>query len=109
MWVFFVFVFVFVLFFQNKSYSKLDLNKTLHFVSQAVLVHTAETTRVRFFMDLLMDRGHPVMLVSNAGLGKSVLVSNKLSELSEDYAVSNVPFNYYTTSEMLQSEYFVFI
>ena len=44
------------------------------------------------------------MLVGNAGLGKSVLVGNKLSELSEDYAVSNVPFNYYTTSEMLQGE-----
>ena len=77
---------------------------SVFFHLQAVLVHTAETTRVRFFMDLLMDRGRPVMLVGNAGLGKSVLVGNKLSELSEDYAVSNVPFNYYTTSEMLQGE-----
>ncbi len=71
---------------------------------QAVLVHTAETTRVRFFMDLLMERGRPVMLVGNAGLGKSVLVGNKLAELSEDYMVTNVPFNYYTTSEMLQGK-----
>nr|P39057.1 RecName: Full=Dynein beta chain, ciliary [Heliocidaris crassispina]BAA00827.1 dynein beta-heavy chain [Heliocidaris crassispina] len=69
---------------------------------QAVLVHTNETTRVRFFMDLLMERGRPVMLVGNAGLGKSVLVGDKLSNLGEDSMVANVPFNYYTTSEMLQ-------
>ncbi|XP_071797739.1 dynein beta chain, ciliary isoform X1 [Asterias amurensis] len=69
---------------------------------QAVLVHTAETTRVRYFADLLMAKGRPVMLVSNAGLGKSVLVGDKLNALSEDYMVANVPFNYYTTSEMLQ-------
>ncbi|XP_071954573.1 dynein beta chain, ciliary-like [Antedon mediterranea] len=69
---------------------------------QAVLVHTAETTRVRFFVDLLMANGRPVMLVGNAGLGKSVLVGDKLNSLSEDYMVANVPFNYYTTSEMLQ-------
>ncbi|XP_072167681.1 dynein beta chain, ciliary [Diadema setosum] len=69
---------------------------------QAVLVHTNETIRVRFFMDLLMEKGRPVMLVGNAGLGKSVLVGNKLMNLEEDSMVANVPFNYYTTSEMLQ-------
>ena len=74
------------------------------FNPQAVLVHTAETTRVRYFTDLLMAKGRPVMLVSNAGLGKSVLVGDKLNALSEDYMVANVPFNYYTTSEMLQGK-----
>ncbi|XP_071813348.1 dynein beta chain, ciliary-like isoform X2 [Apostichopus japonicus] len=69
---------------------------------QAVLVHTAETTRLRFFMDMLMARGRPVMLVGNAGLGKSVLVGDKLLGLNDDYMVTNVPFNYYTTSAMLQ-------
>ena len=56
-------------------------------------------------MDLLMAKGRPVMLVSNAGLGKSVLVGDKLNALSEDYIVANVPFNYYTTSEMLQGKF----
>ncbi|XP_075210990.1 dynein heavy chain at 93AB [Lycorma delicatula] len=69
---------------------------------QAVLVHTAESIRIRFFVDLLMEKKHPVMLVGNAGCGKTVLVSEKLSNLSENYAVANVPFNFYTTSEMLQ-------
>ncbi len=69
---------------------------------QAVLVHTAETVRVKYFLDLLVDRRRPVMLVGNAGCGKTVLVNEKLSQLSENYMVANVPFNYYTTSEMLQ-------
>ncbi|XP_070581054.1 dynein beta chain, ciliary-like isoform X2 [Ptychodera flava] len=69
---------------------------------QAVLVHTTETIRLKFFMDLLMAHGRPVMLVGNAGLGKSVMVGDKLGNLSEDFMVANVPFNYYTTSAMLQ-------
>ncbi|XP_049809049.1 dynein beta chain, ciliary [Schistocerca nitens] len=69
---------------------------------QAVLVHTSESIRVRFFLDMLMEKRQPVMLVGNGGVGKTVLVSDKLCNLSENYAVANVPFNFYTTSEMLQ-------
>lgn len=69
---------------------------------QAVLVHTSESIRVRFFLDLLMTKKRPVMLVGNAGCGKTVLVNEKLQTLSENYAITNVPFNFYTTSEMLQ-------
>lgn len=49
-----------------------------------------------------MERKHPVMLVGNAGCGKTVLVGEKLAGLSENFAVTNVPFNFYTTSEMFQ-------
>uniref|UniRef100_A0A8C9JNR1 Dynein axonemal heavy chain 17 n=1 Tax=Panthera tigris altaica TaxID=74533 RepID=A0A8C9JNR1_PANTA len=45
---------------------------------QASLVHTTETTRIRYFMDLLMEKSWPVMLVGNAGTGKSVLMGDKL-------------------------------
>lgn len=69
---------------------------------QAVLVHTSESIRLRYFLDLLMDKKHPVMLVGNAGCGKTVLVNEKLQSLSENYAVTTIPFNFYTTSEMLQ-------
>ncbi|KAJ8736094.1 hypothetical protein PYW08_006750 [Mythimna loreyi] len=69
---------------------------------QAVLVPTAETIRVRFFLDLLMKNKHPVMLVGSAGSGKTVLVNEKLQGLSEAYAIQSIPFNFYTTSEMLQ-------
>lgn len=49
-----------------------------------------------------MDKRVPVMLVGNSGCGKTVLVSEKLTTLSENYAIANIPFNFYTTSEMLQ-------
>uniref|UniRef100_A0A7N8YQ50 Dynein, axonemal, heavy chain 9 n=1 Tax=Mastacembelus armatus TaxID=205130 RepID=A0A7N8YQ50_9TELE len=71
---------------------------------QACLVHTTETIRVRYFMDRLLERRRPVMLVGNAGTGKSVLVGDKLGSLDADkYMIKNVPFNYYTTSAMLQA------
>ncbi|XP_012590033.1 PREDICTED: dynein heavy chain 17, axonemal, partial [Condylura cristata] len=70
---------------------------------QASLVHTAETIRIRYFMDLLMEKSWPVMLVGNAGTGKSVLMGDKLESLNtDDYLVQAVPFNFYTTSAMLQ-------
>ncbi|XP_076856222.1 dynein axonemal heavy chain 9 [Brachyhypopomus gauderio] len=71
---------------------------------QACLVHTTETIRVSYFMDRLLERRRPVMLVGNAGTGKSVLVGSKLASLDpEKYTIKNVPFNYYTTSAMLQA------
>jgi dynein heavy chain len=69
---------------------------------KAALVHTAETTRVKFFLDMLIERKRPVMLVGTAGTGKTVLMQGKLSDLSDEYMVTNVPFNFYTTSMMLQ-------
>ncbi|XP_015248307.1 PREDICTED: dynein heavy chain 9, axonemal [Cyprinodon variegatus] len=71
---------------------------------QACLVHTTETVRVRYFMDRLLEHRRPVMLVGNAGNGKSVLVADKLGSMDAGkYVVRNVPFNYYTTSAMLQA------
>ncbi|XP_059622514.1 dynein beta chain, ciliary-like [Phlebotomus argentipes] len=70
---------------------------------QSILVPTVETTRLRYFMDILMERRRPVMLVGGAGSGKSVIVSDKLNNLQDSYLVTNAPFNFYTTSNMLQS------
>lgn len=69
---------------------------------QTVLVHTPEIICLTYFMDLLLQRGKPIMLVGNAGVGKTILVSDKVAKLKEDYMVAKVPFNYYTTSAMLQ-------
>ncbi|KAK5888840.1 hypothetical protein CesoFtcFv8_014895 [Champsocephalus esox] len=69
---------------------------------QTVLVHTPETLCLTYFMDLLLHRGKPIMLVGNAGVGKTILVSDKVAKLKEDFIVAKVPFNYYTTSAMLQ-------
>lgn len=70
---------------------------------EVCLVHTTETIRIRYFMDRLLERQRPIMLVGNAGTGKSVLVGEKLGSMdTEKYVLKNVPFNYYTTSAMLQ-------
>ncbi|XP_078083834.1 dynein axonemal heavy chain 11 [Mustelus asterias] len=69
---------------------------------QDVLVHTQETVALKYFIDLLVQKGKPVMLVGNAGVGKTILVSEEISKLTEDYIITKVPFNYYTTSAMLQ-------
>lgn len=46
---------------------------------QAVLVHTGETMRYRYFLDLLMASRRPVMLVGSAGCGKTILINDKLA------------------------------
>uniref|UniRef100_A0A8D2LWB0 Dynein axonemal heavy chain 11 n=1 Tax=Varanus komodoensis TaxID=61221 RepID=A0A8D2LWB0_VARKO len=69
---------------------------------QAVLVHTSETMCLRYFTELLLEKSKPVMLVGNAGVGKTVFVGECLASLSKDFLVSKVPFNYYTTSAALQ-------
>ena len=71
---------------------------------QSVLVSTYETTRISYFMNLFVEKGRPVMLVGAAGSGKTVLVKDKLASMSvDDWVKVNVPFNFYTTSEMLQN------
>lgn len=78
---------------------------TKFFHVEVCLVHTTETIRFRYFMDRLLERRRPLMLVGNAGTGKSVLVGDKLGSLdTEKYVIKNVPFNYYTTSAMLQGK-----
>ncbi|KAM7067437.1 dynein axonemal heavy chain 9 [Molossus nigricans] len=71
---------------------------------QACLVHTSETVRLCYFMERLLERQRPLMLVGTAGTGKSVLVGAKLASLdAEEYLVKSIPFNYYTTSATLQA------
>lgn len=71
--------------------------------AQDVLVHTVETVRLGYFMDLLLAKAQPLMLVGNAGVGKTAMVGNKMEDLPESYMVAKTAFNYYTTSAMLQS------
>ncbi|CAL8089314.1 unnamed protein product [Calicophoron daubneyi] len=69
---------------------------------EASLVPTVEVVRLRFFLDLLIKAGRPVMLIGMAGTGKSVILQDKFFSLPEDFIVKNIPFNFYTTSQMLQ-------
>ena len=40
---------------------------------QSVLVHTSETVRIKYFVDMLVDKRHPIMLVGSAG--NSIFIS----------------------------------
>jgi dynein heavy chain len=63
----------------------------------------AETTRVRYFMYLLMEKRRPVMLVGNAGTGKTVLAGDMFASLDPDeIMVANVPFNYHNFSHVAE-------
>ncbi|XP_042173098.1 dynein beta chain, ciliary [Oncorhynchus tshawytscha] len=72
--------------------------------STAALVHAAETAHLRYFMDLLLERGQPLMLVGNAGVENTSLVRNQVDHLTNIDMTTEVPLNYYCTSLMLQSE-----
>ena len=50
---------------------------------QATLVHTPETIRIRYFLDNFVQATKPIMLVGHAGVGKTVLVQEKLKSLSQ--------------------------
>ncbi|GAB1597647.1 dynein beta chain, ciliary isoform X1, partial [Argonauta hians] len=69
---------------------------------RSTLVATTETTCIRYFMDMLIRVKRPVMLVGTAGSGKTVLMQDKLISLPDSYMTVNVPFNFYTTSQLLQ-------
>ena len=69
---------------------------------QACLVHNSETVRIRYFLDILVKQRFPAMLVGLAGCGKTLLVNEKLGLMGDDYAIANVPFNFYYTAEMTQ-------
>lgn len=70
-------------------------------------MYTAESARLRYFVDLLIGKRVPVCLVGNSGTGKSLLVQERLAALPGDqYIVVNVPLNFYTTSGELQPPLF---
>ncbi|KAJ1558852.1 Dynein heavy chain 9, axonemal [Nowakowskiella sp. JEL0078] len=70
---------------------------------QSVLVHTSETIRIRYLLDVLADNGKPVVLIGNAGCGKTVLIQEKLTSYGDERLIVNVPFNFYTTAWSLQA------
>ena len=45
---------------------------------QYTLVPNADTTKLRYFMDMLVDKQHTVMLIGASETVKSVIISKKL-------------------------------
>ena len=69
---------------------------------QACLVHNSETIRIRFFMDILVNKKFPVMLIGLAGSGKTLMLNEKLGQMDEEFLIANVPFNFYYSAELTQ-------
>ena len=61
-----------------------------------VFVPTAETSSLRFFLDLMIDLRKPIMFVGGAGVGKTQLVKGKLGSLPEEVLSLCISFNYFT-------------
>ncbi|CAF3486900.1 unnamed protein product [Rotaria sp. Silwood1] len=71
---------------------------------QSQLIPTNETVRLSFWLEALTKKGVSVMFIGSAGTGKSVIIKNRLEKFnSQNFMVSTIPLNYYTTSEMLQN------
>ncbi|GIY35616.1 dynein beta chain, ciliary [Caerostris darwini] len=71
---------------------------------QNTLVPTKETHRIQYMMDLLISKGHPIMLVGSSGCGKTSVIRSTLDALDQEstYLIVNVPFNFYTSSATVQ-------
>lgn len=61
-----------------------------------VFVPTAETSSLRFFLDMMVDLRKPIMFVGGAGVGKTQLVKGKLGSLNEEQISLSISFNYFT-------------
>lgn len=69
----------------------------------AAMVHTAETTRLKFWMDLMLDAGKPLLFVGAPGTGKTATIIDTLNSLNEDnWAVCKTAFNNYTVHHTIQ-------
>eukprot|EP00049_Salpingoeca_infusionum_P001275 m.46981 g.46981 ORF g.46981 m.46981 type:complete len:4526 (+) comp10948_c0_seq2:170-13747(+) len=69
----------------------------------AALVPTTETVRVRFWVDMLMEAGHPVLLVGSPGTGKTASILNKLNNMDESWMYQSTAFNHYTVHHTIQT------
>ena len=63
---------------------------------------TTETMRIRYWMDLLVGKSYPVLLVGAPGTGKTAAILDKLSALNEDWVVARTAFNHYTVHSTIQ-------
>ena len=72
-----------------------------------VTVPTQETVAIDFLADLLLPRRYPILLVGDAGTGKTQQLIGKLrkmqSESDGEWVFQAVSMNYFTDSEALQN------
>ena len=70
----------------------------------SLFVPTVETTRLNYFLDSLVSRGHYVMFVGAAGTGKTALMADKLRRLdAESASYATLNFNNFMDASSLQT------
>jgi len=68
-----------------------------------VFVPTADTIKMQYVMDLLVQRQRAVMIVGSAGTGKTAMVNQYLRSLPDtNFMYANINLNYYTDAKSLQ-------
>jgi dynein heavy chain len=75
--------------------------------TSSIFVPTADTVRLTYILNNLIRNGRPVMFVGSAGTGKTVLVGDYLTNLTnveESYKFATVNMNFYTDSAALQQQ-----
>ena len=70
----------------------------------SAMVHTAETTRIKFWMDKLIELGQPTLYVGSPGTGKTATVLDTLNHLDkDDWLLCKTSFNNYTIHHTIQA------
>eukprot|EP00041_Stephanoeca_diplocostata_P039521 m.1633795 g.1633795 ORF g.1633795 m.1633795 type:complete len:4492 (+) comp25411_c0_seq1:204-13679(+) len=70
----------------------------------AAVVQTSETARLRFWMDLMLEAGKPMLFVGAPGTGKTATILDKLKSLdADDWVVQDTSFNNYTIHHTMQA------
>jgi dynein heavy chain len=84
-----------------------DVTKAIEYdtstAMSSVTVPTTETTGLSFWIDSMMQRRRPCILVGYSGSGKTAIINGVLQSLDPDSCISlTINFNYFTDSAMLQ-------
>ena len=87
---------------QSPFFFPIEFDSEAQAMSQ-VTVPTPETASVSHWMGMLADACNPIMLVGNAGCGKTQLVSGLLSSQNPEKKLNLVVnFNFYTNADLLK-------
>ena len=90
----------------GKKVETVDFDTQKGMIMSEVTVHTRETVATSEFVKNFILIQHPVLLIGNAGCGKTQLCKGILSEIvkkfPENYTYQMINFNFYTDSSYLQ-------
>ena len=71
----------------------------------SIYVDTVGSTQLKFLLQNLVPNGHPVLLVGNAGTGKSAVVQDYLDNGADEYTRSTtINMNFYMDAYALQKQ-----